>query len=186
VRRFLNRQDAKSAKKLDEMLRGYRPNPLTWTFAALFVMLALLAMPLVAQDNPVTDDQVNAVAGRMYCPVCENIPLDACGTDACIQWRREIRTQLEEGRTPDEVIADFVRRFGDRVVGTPQDPTLRALSLVTPVLIAGAALLMAIQVLLRWNRRTSATSAATAGGHVGAQDDDYYRARVEADLRARR
>ena len=85
---------------------------------------------------------MNAIAKKLYCPVCENITLDTCGTAACADWRDEIRLQLEQGRTEDQIINDFVSRFGDRVVGTPQDTALRALSLVTPwVIIAGVLLL---------------------------------------------
>lgn len=94
-------------------------------------------------QQPVTADQVNAVARQLYCPVCENIPLDTCGTAACEDWRYEIRLQLEAGLSPEEIREDFVRRFGDRVVGTPHDPVLRALSLVTPyvLIVLGAVML---------------------------------------------
>ncbi|MCA9906431.1 MAG: cytochrome c-type biogenesis protein CcmH, partial [Anaerolineae bacterium] len=87
---------------------------------SLVVLLAfafVLAIPASAQESTITDDQVNDVASEMYCPVCENIPLDACQTQACAEWREEIRDMLGEGYTPDEVKVDFVRRFGDRVVG---------------------------------------------------------------------
>ena len=68
----------------------------------LIIVLALLfALPALAQDTPpidpdidtsaITDDQVNAIANQLYCPVCENIPLDTCGTLACEDWREEIR-----------------------------------------------------------------------------------------------
>ena len=45
----------------------------------------------------------------MYCPVCENIPLDVCPTDACIQWRQEIGVQLADGKTPDEIKANTLQ-----------------------------------------------------------------------------
>jgi cytochrome c-type biogenesis protein CcmH len=106
-------------------------------------MLALIGCIGAASAQPrttVTDDDVNAIAKDLYCPVCENITLDTCGTAACADWRYEIRLQLEAGMNADEIKADFVRRFGDRVVGTPYDPILRALSLVTPfaLIVLGA------------------------------------------------
>ena len=131
-----------------------------------------------------TADDVNAVAKQMYCPVCENIPLDVCGTAACAQWRDEIRIQLESGSTPDAVIRDFVARYGDRVVGTPQDPTLRALSLVTPWIAAALVVALAVYLLLRWWRGQPPARAAAAGPTQPADDD--YRARLERDLQARR
>jgi cytochrome c-type biogenesis protein CcmH len=123
----------------------------------------------------------------MYCPVCENIPLDVCPTAACAEWRGEIRTQLEAGRTEDQIVADFIDRFGERVIGTPQDPTLRALSLVTPWLVGIVALGVGIFTLYRWRRQTANPSVSTvvpAGAAV--LSDDEYRARLEQDLLARR
>ena len=152
----------------------------------LLLALLLAAIPALAQNIPVTDDEVNAVARRLYCPVCENIPLDACGPPACIQWRAEIRAQLEAGRTPEQVITDFVQRFGERVVGTPQDPMLRALSLVTPWLLAAVALVVAGTTVYRWRRRGEAAQTASPTPPASHRDDAYYRERLEADLRARR
>jgi len=111
----------------------------------LMVALCLYAAVSIAsaQDQTITDDQVNAIAKKLYCPVCENITLDTCGTAACADWRDEIRLQLEAGHTEDQIITDFVQRFGDRVVGTPQDSVLRALSLVTPwIMIAGVLVIL--------------------------------------------
>ena len=155
---------------------------------AILLLCFALALPLYAQDTAVTDDDVNAIARRMYCPVCENIPLDVCPTAACAQWREEIRAQLEAGRTPEQIIADFVQRFGERVIGTPQDPTLRALSLVTPWLVGLAAVIVAAFTLARWrgNRESGGqvSGVYAAGGTL--LSDDEYRARLERDLQARR
>ncbi len=152
------------------------------------LLMALVVLRVYAQEATpvVTDDQVNQIASQMYCPVCEDIPLDVCGTDACIQWRAEIKTQLQAGRTPTQIIADFVSRYGDRVVGTPQDPTLRALSLVTPWIIAAVIVVIALWVLNRWwrSKRLLATAGLTAPP-VEITDEDY-RARLERDLQSRR
>lgn len=152
----------------------------------LFAILLLFVQTVAAQDpSTVTADDVNAVARDMYCPVCENIPLDVCPTVACQQWRDEIRTQLQEGQTPEQIRASFVARYGDRVVGTPEDPTLRALSLVTPWVVAVAALVVAVMTVVRWRRnRPGARAAAADAGE--ALTDDAYRARLERDLLARR
>ena len=46
----------------------------------IVLLLVLATVPAAAQDTDVTTDDVNEIAGKMYCPVCENIPLDTCGT----------------------------------------------------------------------------------------------------------
>ncbi|MCP4418116.1 MAG: cytochrome c-type biogenesis protein CcmH [Chloroflexi bacterium] len=85
----------------------------------LLLGFLLLITPVLAQDGPVTDDDVNEVAKDLFCPVCENTPLDVCATQACADWRELIRTQLAEGKTPDEVFAYFARHYGDGVLANP-------------------------------------------------------------------
>jgi len=161
-----------------------------FSLLALFVILLGMSLPLAsAQEDivdtepvvePVTDDDVNAIAKDLYCPVCENIPLDACGTSACEDWRYEIRLQLEAGRTEQQIVDDFVARFGDRVVGTPQDPVLRALSLVTPLLAIALGLFFAVRFFLQYQRDEETTTLAT---DKQAQDDSTsYKFLLEQDI----
>jgi len=163
-----------------------------WHFYLIIatIVYVVLALPALAQDatpgKPVTADDINAVAKQMYCPVCENIPLDVCPTDACQQWREEIGTELAAGKTPDEIKSAFVARYGDRVVGTPEDPTLRALSLITPPAVAVVAIIIAGWVVFRWRRnRQIANNIAAPVSSLPTSDDDY-RARLEQDLLSRR
>lgn len=141
-----------------------------------------------AQGDPkkITDDEVNAVARKLYCPVCENIPLDTCGTTACAQWREEIRIQLSEGYTDQDVVDNFVERFGERVVGTPQDPALRALSLAIPIGVSALALIGAILIFLSWRGELIRGKKAQTAAADAPTPADSYRARIEADLAARR
>ncbi|GAB4521965.1 MAG: hypothetical protein OHK0046_33940 [Anaerolineae bacterium] len=150
---------------------------------SLFIGLHIITLNVIAQEGVVTDDEVNSIAKQLYCPVCENIPLDTCETAACMDWRYEIRLQLEDGLTEEHIIDDFVRRFGDRVVGTPQDPTLRALSLVTPVLFAVIGMGAVAMIAWRWRKRPSAHILDQAAGQVALKHDWY--AQLERDVKGK-
>lgn len=156
-----------------------------WAGLALVAGVAFTAGAQESTPSPlnsVTDDQVNEVAARMYCPVCEMVPLDTCGEPTCIQWRQTIREQLAAGRTPDEIIADFVALYGDRVVGIPQDNWLRLLSLFTPAALTISALGVGIITFMRWRRGSSdAPSADLALPGQNGPEDDFVR-RLENDL----
>src|SRR5688500_5258363 len=108
----------------------------------LVVGLFATAMPVMAQDDDpqptqaVTDDEVNAIAEQLYCPVCENIPLDVCGTQACADWRDEIRVMLEQGRSEDEIKEYFAERYGQRVLATPEAQGINLVVWIAPVLAA--------------------------------------------------
>lgn len=161
-----------------------------------FVVLALLGAlllvggTLLAQDTPapepatVSDDAVNDVARHMYCPVCENEPLDTCRALNCILWRQEIREQLAAGRTKDEIIDSFVERYGDRVVGIPRDPLLRWLSLLGPVVITALALGVGVRTFLRWRDHQPASVTADVPSGTPSGADDAYLKRLEDDLRS--
>jgi cytochrome c-type biogenesis protein CcmH len=156
---------------------------MVWMTMALLGVLLVAALPIIAQEStePVTFDQVNEIARQLYCPVCPNETLDTCQTQACVQWRDEIRDQLSRGETPQQVIDSFARRYGDRVLGTPQDPTLWALSLITPFLIAGLALVVGVFTFLRWRGRPRLEPSAPSSPAPAVSDD--YRKQLERDLR---
>ncbi len=157
----------------------------------LAVLLLALALPLAAlaqgggdENSPpvreVTDDEVNAVSKQLYCPVCENEPLDVCGTAACERWRAQVRTMLEQGASHEEVIDYFVEQFGQRVVATPRDPVLSLLSWAVPAAAVVLGLAIVGAVLIRW-RFSSRTARPTE--EIDYEDDDDYRARLERELR---
>jgi cytochrome c-type biogenesis protein CcmH len=153
----------------------------------IVVLLAGVLFPVSAQDAPVvTDDEVNDIASGLYCPVCENIPLDVCPTQACIDWREEIRTQLAAGSNRQQIIDGFVARYGERVVGTPQDPMLRALSLLTPWVIGLLVLVVGINTFVRWRRQQQTSPLTNTGPYAPELSDAYYRQRLESDLKERR
>jgi len=133
-----------------------------------------------AQDRTVTADDVNAIAKKLYCPVCENIPLDNCGTAACVDWRYEIQLQLEAGVTEQEIIDDFVYRFGDRVVGTPQDPLLRAISLAIPWLFTIVGGLSVIFLLVRV--RLQKSKNVSEPSNLSDDSTDHYQSLLEQDI----
>ncbi len=149
------------------------------TFVAILLILAAPSMAAAQGDGP-TDDEVNAIAEDLYCPVCENIPLDVCGTQACVQWRALIREKLAAGWSEAEIKDYFVEQYGDRVLATPPARGLNWLVYVVPpiALLIGAAVL--VQVVRAW-RSAPADAVVSESG----RDEDPYVARLEAELRAR-
>jgi cytochrome c-type biogenesis protein CcmH len=161
-----------------------------WIFAlAATALLAgiFAATPAFAQDGePVptpSDNEVNAIAKNMYCPVCENIPLDVCGTDACAQWREQIREKLAEGWTEEEIREYFVQLYGERVLSEPPRRGLNWLIYVLPPIafIAGAYILY--RGIKNWQKPIEET-VEEASEAAPAEQDEYI-SRLEEELRNR-
>lgn len=153
-----------------------------WAVVVLAGLLAGLLMAGVAgaQGGLVTDDQVNAVAKQLNCPVCENVPLDVCETQACSQWRDLIRQKLAAGDKPEQIIAYFRTTYGDRVLQSPPREGFTALVWILPFvgLIAGVAILV---VVLR--RMVPQTAPAKVETLQSSPPMDEYRERLERELK---
>ena len=134
----------------------------------------------------VSADQVNAVARNLYCPVCENTPLEVCPTDACVRWREQVRELLGQGESEDQVRQYFIDHFGMRTVGTPTDSTSVLLTTGLPFGLLLVAALLIIWQLRRWYR---ARPTLASDRHLGldySPDEsppDDYQSRIEDELR---
>ncbi len=146
----------------------------------LALTMLLWAQPARAQAPTPSDDQVNVIARQLYCPVCENLPLDVCPTQACAQWRETIREKLALGWTEAQIKQYFVEQYGDRVLATPPATGLNWLVyLLPPLAFLGGAVIL-FRAVRSWRR--PATNPPPAGTGMGS---DPYVARVEEELRRR-
>jgi cytochrome c-type biogenesis protein CcmH len=145
----------------------------------LLALLALwtLALPILAQ-RVITEDDVTRVAQRLYCPVCENIPLDDCGTAACVVWKQEIAEMLAAGMSDEQIIASFVARYGEKVAGVPLDNTLRALAFVMPLAALLLACIAAALTFTSWEKRKRAPEPTPSPSEA----PESYRQQFERDV----
>jgi cytochrome c-type biogenesis protein CcmH len=150
----------------------------------MITLMAILCASLpvsFAQGPTPTDDDVNKIAKKLYCPVCENTPLDACPTEACRQWREQIREMLSEGKTEAEIVDYFAVTYGERASGDPRDKVKAYLIPVVAILL-GAALL--VGALRAWRKPIVAESTVPTREAKPVQQDEYI-ARVEEELKKR-
>ncbi|MBF8284750.1 MAG: ccmH [Anaerolineales bacterium] len=161
------------------------------TLQSLFIMLFLFGALLVARSasaqdatpRPVTADDVNRIAKKLFCPVCENVPLDVCPTQACAQWRATIREKLAAGWSEPQILDYFVAQYGERVLAQPstRGPTVLVWIIPPLALVAGAF------VLWRFLRQVARPAPATLAATPTPPDPaDEYAARLEQELQERR
>jgi cytochrome c-type biogenesis protein CcmH len=164
-----------------------------WPIVLLLLLCLSVAGTAYAQDpdEEVTDDDVNRVARELYCPICENTPLDVCETQACEDWRQLIRERLASGQSEEEIIAYFADVYGERARATPDTQGFSLLIWIAPLALAAIALFVFVRLLRNWLAR-----GTVAAGEVGplptpppgdrSPDEagrDEYVARLEQDVR---
>ena len=128
---------------------------LAWVLLLAAILgLSITSLALAQGSGPgaVTDDQVNAIAKQLYCPVCENIPLDVCPTQACAQWRELIREKLAQGWSEQQIKEYFVDQYGDRVLAMPPARGLNWLVYVIPPLAILAGIFIIYSAFRAWRK----------------------------------
>lgn len=126
-----------------------------------------------------TDNDVNKIAKKLYCPVCPNTPLDVCETQACKDWRAQIRDELTSGWSEQQVLDYFVSQYGERVLAEPQRKGFTSLVWLFPVIAALLGLWISYEILKSW--RTGKQSAVIVV--EDPQISPELLARIEEEIR---
>ena len=152
----------------------------TLSLLVIFTILAFTSIVSAQEDIPPrpSDDQVNSIAKQMYCPVCENIPLDVCPTQACIEWRELIRDKLSEGWNDQQIKEYFVEQYGDRVLAEPPARGINWLVYIVPPL----AFLAGLYILFRAFKSWRDTKPPEKMEEMTKDINDEYIKRIEEDL----
>jgi len=120
---------------------------LLWVAPFILFFAALWARTALAQAPTPSDDDVNRIARQLFCPVCENTPLDVCPTQACAQWRALIREKLAAGWTDDQIKQYFVDQYGARVLSEPPRTGLNWLVYLVPPLLFVVGVVILVRTL---------------------------------------
>ncbi|MGV3555373.1 MAG: cytochrome c-type biogenesis protein [Croceibacterium sp.] len=121
----------------------------------LLILLVLFAAPLAAQDrmppapyayqqleDPALEAQARELMETIRCLQCQSQSVGDSDAQIAGDMRHEIRTQIAAGRSPDEVRAWLIERYGDYVSYEPR------VSATTWPLFAIPLLLLALAVFI--------------------------------------
>lgn len=158
---------------------------LFWITISILVLSSLTVATVTAQGSNPTDDEVNAIAKDLFCPVCENTPLDVCPTDACKEWREEIRGMLAKGKSEAEIKQHFVDYYGARVLSEPPRTGFNWLVYVVPPIVIVAGVFVLFRAFRAWSQPSQGETDIDEEDDAPTSDDEYI-ARMEEELKNRK
>ncbi len=86
--------------------------------AAVLVLAAGVAW--AARPQPISAaDRVDRVAAELRCPVCQGLSVADSPSETARSMRALVAQRVAEGRTNDEIRAEFVRSYGDWILLSP-------------------------------------------------------------------
>jgi cytochrome c-type biogenesis protein CcmH len=155
-------------------------------FLMLAVVVLLAPQNALAQTPvPPTDDDVNAIARELFCPICENTPLDVCPTEACRQWREVIRQMLAEGKSEEEIKQHFVDNYGARVLSAPPAKGINWLAYIVPPILFLGGVVALILAYRSWKSRKDIPLRVDTSTAGTAAIMNEYEQKLEDELKKR-
>lgn len=107
------------------------------------------AQPLAA--DPQLEARVMAIAEELRCLVCQNETVAASHAALAVDLRKQIRTQLGQGRSQEQIVDFMVQRYGDFVLYRPPLKASTVLLWVGPFVLLLLALVgLARGIRSRW------------------------------------
>ncbi|MBI4408850.1 MAG: cytochrome c-type biogenesis protein CcmH [Gemmatimonadetes bacterium] len=120
---------------------------------ALLALTGLISAPAAAQDTPPDlEARTRLVASQLRCPVCQGLSIQDSPSELAQEMKQVVRAQLAAGRTPDEVKAYFVARYGEWILLEPEPRGFNLAVYLLPVLALLAGLAVVGVVVRRWTR----------------------------------
>jgi cytochrome c-type biogenesis protein CcmH/NrfF len=105
-----------------------------------------------------------SVAAQLRCPVCQGLSLADSPSELALEMKDVVREQLAAGRTPDEVKAYFVAKYGEWILLEPPRRGVNLLAYALPAIALIGGLGVIWVALRRW------TSVATPDDEVRLSD----------------
>lgn len=105
------------------------------------------AAPAVA--DPALEVRVLAIAAELRCLVCQNETIAASHAELAVDLRTQIREQLQQGRSPQQILDFMAERYGEFVLYRPPFKAQTVLLWAGPF----ALLLLGGYALFRQSRR---------------------------------
>ena len=129
-----------------------------WAAAALLVVAPAASAQAASQPgtiqvqptDSVLEARVRAVAAELRCPVCQGESILDSPAELAQQMKGVVRDQLREGRTPDEIKAYFVARYGEWILLRPAMKGLNIGLYLFPVLVVIVGLAVVAMLVRRW------------------------------------
>jgi cytochrome c-type biogenesis protein CcmH len=111
------------------------------------------------KNDPALDAATSAVAAQLRCPVCQGVAIQDSPSELAQQMRMVVKEQLAAGKSPDEVKAYFVSKYGEWILLEPQAHGFNLVIYALPVLLVLGGAVFLVFIVRKWT-----AAPAPAGG----------------------
>lgn len=133
-----------------------------------------VAEPAGAQEAQLAEDpkleaEVERIASHLRCPTCRALSVEDSPSGMAQEMRDLIREQLKAGKTPEEITAYFVDRYGEWILLKPKATGFNWTVWLLPIALLAGGFLFVMVTARRWVQKGQARAEALS--QPGSQDD---------------
>ena len=110
----------------------------------------------VANPDPAIERRLKVLAEELRCLVCQNQTIADSNAPLAVDLRNQIRTQMGQGRSDDQIRDYMVERYGDFVLYRPPFHAVTALLWLGPALLVALGIAAWIFVIRRGRQSPAA------------------------------
>lgn len=114
------------------------------------------------QLDPELEAQVRQIASKLRCPTCRALSVEDSRAGMAGEMRNLIREQLRAGKTPEEITAYFVERYGEWILLKPKAEGFNWTVWLLPILMLAGGLFFVFVTARRWVEQGKLRAAAVA------------------------
>jgi cytochrome c-type biogenesis protein CcmH len=144
----------------------------------LLILLILLSFPAIAYADPV-GEVMQGLSCRCGCSMvldtCRSA-MEECGIASMME--STTRRLLDQGRTPDDIRAYFIRQYGEVVLAAPTKKGFNIIAWTLPfiaIIVAGILIYLAIRY---WVKRPELVEEPS----IPPENEDKYEERLSKEL----
>lgn len=117
------------------------------------------ARPTGPTRDSVLEAQVRALSSELRCPVCQGLSLQDSPSELSQEMRDVIRDQLRAGRSPEQVRAYFVAKYGEWVLLEPEPEGFNLVVYALPILAVLGGGLLLVLAMRRWTSEPGSSAS---------------------------
>ena len=107
-------------------------------------------------SDSLVEVQAREIASVLRCPECQGLSIQDSPSPLSQEIRSVVHEQLKAGKTPEEIKAYFVSRYGEWILLQPEPHGFNlAIYILPAVMLLGGAVLVVV-LARRWSRQGSA------------------------------
>ncbi|MEE9551061.1 MAG: cytochrome c-type biogenesis protein, partial [Candidatus Binatia bacterium] len=122
----------------------------------VILVLSLLVLPISLQAQPADlEEQLREISEDLRCPVCQNLSVADSPSEMATQMRELVLKQLKEGKSPEQIRAYFVSKYGEWILLSPSTKGFNLLVWILPFIALIGGIILVFLFTRRWVQRKS-------------------------------